>query len=58
MTLLQTTQANYPPGPPPVGKNPLIQLRFGLYVTKNPLGGNDELVPNLRGHGASSIWGY
>ena len=38
MKLLQTTQASYPPGPPPVGKNPLIQLRFGLYVTKNPLG--------------------
>ncbi|GIK64341.1 MAG: cytochrome P450 [Chloroflexota bacterium] len=38
MPLLQTTQASYPPGPPPVGKNPLTQLRFGLYVTKNPLG--------------------
>lgn len=27
----------YPPGPPPVGTNPLAQLRFGLHVTGDPL---------------------
>ncbi len=38
MTAWQTTQPHYPPGPPRVGTNPLTQLRFGLHVTKDPLG--------------------
>ncbi|MBZ0284544.1 MAG: cytochrome P450 [Anaerolineae bacterium] len=28
---------DFPPGPPPVGTNPLAQLRFGLRVTGDPL---------------------
>jgi cytochrome P450 len=37
MKTVQIQKQDYPPGPAPVGTNPLAQLRFGLHVTRNPL---------------------
>lgn len=38
MTSVDIPKQKSPPGPPPVGSNPLAQLRFGLNVTSDPLG--------------------
>jgi cytochrome P450 len=37
MTTVAMLKHHAPPGPPPIGTNPLTQLRFGLHVTGDPL---------------------
>jgi cytochrome P450 len=37
MTTAAILKQHNPPGPPPIGTNPLAQLRFGLHVTGDPL---------------------
>ncbi|MBZ0280771.1 MAG: cytochrome P450 [Anaerolineae bacterium] len=37
MTTVAMLKHHAPPGPPPIGTNPLTQLRFGLRVTGDPL---------------------
>ncbi|MDX1992953.1 MAG: cytochrome P450 [bacterium] len=37
VSLGKAQSQRYPPGPPPIGTNPLAQLRFGLRVTGDPL---------------------